>query len=66
MSLVEKDYKHFESDNDKQFGEVLFGRVVKTTIQTLYDRGLIDNYDNADEALKVSLNDEVNEIRRPD
>ena len=32
--------------------EVIFQTAVKTTIQILYDKGLIDNYDNADEVLK--------------
>ena len=35
--------------------EVLIERAVKTTIQMLYDMGLIDNYGNAEEVLKDYL-----------
>ena len=31
--------------------EILIQKVVKTTIQTLYDKGLFDNYANAEEVL---------------
>ena len=43
--------------NDKQSEEVSIEKTVETTIQILYDKGLFDNCDNADE---------VNERRRPD
>ena len=36
-----------------QSEEVLIERAVKTTIQILYVKGLFDNYDNADEILKI-------------
>ena len=39
---------------------------MKTTTQILYDKGLFDNYDNADEVLKNYLPIKVNERRRPD
>ena len=34
---------------------VVFERTVKTTIQILYDKRLIDNYNNADEVLEAYL-----------
>ena len=43
--------------------EVLLQRAVKTTIQVLYDKGLFDKYDNADEVLNDVL---FVEKRRPD
>ena len=43
--------------------EVLIERTVKTTIEILYDKGLLDNYDNADEVLKHYL---FAEWQRPD
>ena len=38
--------------NKQSMEEVLNQKVVKTTIPTLYDRGLFDKYGNADEVLK--------------
>ena len=43
--------------------EVLIYRAVKTTIQILHDKGLFDNYNNAEEVLKDFL---FVETRRPD
>ena len=37
---------------------------VKTTKQILFDDGIFDNYDNADEELKVYPNEDVYERRR--
>ena len=56
MSYMEKDYNNFKLHNNKQpINEVLYESAVKTTIQTLYDKGPFDNYDNADEVLKDYL-----------
>ena len=56
ISYIEKYYNEFKLHNNKQSVEgILFERAVKLTIQILYDRGLIDNYDNADEVIKVYL-----------
>ena len=41
-------------------------RAVRTTIQTLYDKGLFDNYENADQVMKEYLLVEVNDRRRPE
>ena len=71
LSLLEKDYFEHKllNDNDtkrplgletpnKQSEEVL----IETAIQILYDQGLFDNYDKADEVLKdYLLIDEVND-----
>ena len=35
--------------------EVLIGRAVKPSMKIIYDKGLFDNYDNADEKIKVFL-----------
>ena len=49
LSKLEKDYNEFIKQYDKQAVEdILVQRAVKTTIQILYDKGLFDNYDNAD------------------
>ena len=39
-------------DKNQSEEEVLFEGAVKTTTKTLYDLGLFDGYDNADEVLK--------------
>ena len=55
------------SDERKQSDdEFLIGEAVKTTIQIFYDRGLFDNYDNADEVTNDYLLIDDNERRRPD
>ena len=52
-SLLERNYNEFKILSYKQsVEEVLIQRVVKTTIQILYDKGLFDNSPNADEVLK--------------
>ena len=53
LSLLEKDYKEFKLEHNKQSVEgILIERAVKTTIQPLYDKGFIDNYANAEKVLE--------------
>ena len=53
ISYIEKDYNELKFQYNKQNVEViLFQRAVKTTIQILYDKGLVDNYANADKVLE--------------
>ena len=56
LSKLEKDYREFKLEYDKQnvLG-ILIQRAVKTTIQILYDKGLFDNYANADKILEDFL-----------
>ena len=56
ISKLEKDYNEFELQYNKQsVEEILVQRAVKTTIQILYDKGLFDNYANADKVLEDFL-----------
>ena len=56
LSKLEKDFNEFKLQYDKQNVEdILIQRAVKTTIQILYDRGLFDNFQNAEEVLKDFL-----------
>ena len=56
LSKFEKDYNEFKIQYNKQNVEdILIQRAVKTTIQILYDRGLFDNYANADKVLEDFL-----------
>ena len=56
ISFIEKDYNEFEKQYDKQsVEEILIQRAVKTTIQIFYDKGLFDNYANADKGLEDFL-----------
>ena len=56
FSKLEKDYNEFKLQYNKQSAEeILVQRAVKTTIQILYDRGLFDNYANADKVLEDFL-----------
>ena len=56
LSKLEKDYNEFKLEYNKQNVEdILIQRAVKTTIQILYDKGLFDNYDNADKVLEDFL-----------
>ena len=49
ISKLEKDFNEFILHYNKQNVEdILIQRAVKTTIQILYDKGLFDNYANAD------------------
>ena len=59
-----------EQYNKQTVEEVLIQRAVKTTIQKLYDKGLFDNYANADKVLedflfttrrRVDLSEQVND-----
>ena len=56
LSNLEKDYNEFKIQYNKQsVEEILIQRAVKTTIQILYDKGLFDNYANADKVLEDFL-----------
>ena len=56
LSKLEKDYNGFKLQYNKQNVEdILIQRAVKTTIQILYDRGLFDNFQNAEEVLEDFL-----------
>ena len=56
LSKLEKDYNEYKLQYNKQNGEeILIQRAVKTTIQILYDKGLFDNYANADKVLEDFL-----------
>ena len=56
LSKLEKDYNEFKLQYNKQNVEdILIRRAVKTTIQILYDKGLFDNYANADKVLEDFL-----------
>ena len=64
ISKLEKDYNEFKLQYNKQNVEdILIQRAVKTTIQVLYDRGLFDNFQNADKVLEDFL---FTTRRRPD
>ena len=64
ISKLEKDYNEFKLQYNKQnFEDILIQRAVKTTIQILYDRGLFDNFQNADKVLEDFL---FTTRRRPD
>ena len=53
---LEKDYNEFKLQYNKQSAEdILIQRVVKKTIQILYDVGLFDNFQNADKNLEDFL-----------
>ena len=56
ISYNEKDYNEFKLHYTKQNVEdILIQRAVKTTIQILYDKGLFDNYANADKVIEDFL-----------
>ena len=64
ISYLEKDYNEFKIQYNKQsVEEILIQRAVKTTIQILYDKGLFNNFQNAQEVLKDFL---FTTRRRPD
>ena len=64
IAYIEKDYNEFKKLYNKQsVEETLVQRAVKTTIQILYDKGLFDNYANADKVLEDFL---FTTRRRPD
>ena len=72
ISKLEKDFNEFKLQYNKQNVEdILIQRAVKTTIQILYDKGLFDNYANADKVLedflfttrrRGDLSEEVNDV----
>ena len=54
ISFIEKDYNEFKLQfNQQNVEDDLIQRAVKKTIQILYDKGLFDNYANADKVLEV-------------
>ena len=56
LSSLEKDYKEFKLQNNKQSVEaVLVQKAVKTNVQTLNDKGLFGNYANVDKDLEDFL-----------
>ena len=56
LSKLEKDFNEFKLQYNKQsVEEILVRRAVKTTIQILYDKGLFDNFQNADKVLEDFL-----------
>ena len=64
LSKLEKEFNEFKLQYNKQsVEEILVQRAVKTTIQIFYDRGLFDNFQNAEELLKEFL---FTTRRRPD
>ena len=64
LSKLEKDFNEFKLQYNKQsVEEFLIQRAVKTTIQILYDKGLFDNFQNADKVLEDFL---FTTRRRPD
>ena len=56
LSKLEKDFNEFKLQYNKQnVEEILVQRAIRTTIQILYDKGLFDNYTNADKVLEDFL-----------
>ena len=56
LSKLEKEYNKFKLQYNKQnVADILIQRAVKTTIQILYDKGLFDNFENADKVLEDFL-----------
>ena len=62
ISYIGKNYNEFKLHNKE---DLLIERAAKTTIQILYDKGLFDNFDNADQVLRDYLLVEVNGRCRP-
>ena len=56
LSKLQKGYNEFILQYNKQSREeILVQRAIRTTIQILYDKGLTDNYTNADKVLEDFL-----------
>ena len=56
ISYLGKHYNEFKLQYNRQSREDnLFQRALKTTLQILYDKGLFDNYANADKVLEDFL-----------
>ena len=72
LAYIEKDYNEFKKQYNKQsVEEILPERAIKTTLQILYDEGLLENYANADKVLedflfttrrRVDLSEQVNDV----
>ena len=56
LTKLEKHFTEFKLQyNIQSVEDILIQRAVKTTIQILYDKGLFDNYANADKVLEDFL-----------
>ena len=56
LSKLEKDFNEFKLQYNKQNVEdISIQRAMKTTIQILHDKGLFDNFQNADKVLEDFL-----------
>ena len=56
LSKLEKDYNEFKLQYNKQSVEdILIQRARETTKQLIYDKGLFDNFQNADKVLEDFL-----------
>ena len=56
LSKLEKDFNEIKLQYNKQnIEEILIQGAAKTTIQILYDKGLFDNFQNADKVLEDFL-----------
>ena len=74
LSKLEKDYNEFKKQYNKEsVEEILVQRAVKTTIQILYDKGLFDNFQNADKVVedflfvtrrRGDLSEQVNDVNQ--
>ena len=72
IAYIEKDYNEIKKQYNKQsIEEILVRRAVETTIQVFYDKGLFDNFQNADKVLegflfttrpREELSEQVNDI----
>ena len=53
LSLLEKDYKEFKLQSNKQYvEEVLIQKTAKTTLQRPFDKGFFDSNANADKVVE--------------
>ena len=56
LSKLDKNFNEFKLQYNKQnIEDILIQRAVKTTIQILYDKGIFDNFQNADKVLEDFL-----------
>ena len=55
MSFIEKIYEINLHNNKQSVEKILIQRAVKTIIQILYDKGLLDGFPNANKVLKDLL-----------
>ena len=64
ICYTEKDYNEFNLQYNKQpVEDILIEKALKTTIQLFYDKGLFDNFQNADKVFQDFL---FTARRRPD